>query len=69
MIIPYETLSPEALNGLINQYITQEHGLNQVEDPTQTYYPTVKDALVKGKLVVVYSNREGMAWLCPSEEA
>jgi len=33
MIIPYETLFPEAIDGLINQYITQEHGLNQVEDP------------------------------------
>lgn len=63
MLIPYTELSPEALDDLIAQYITQEHGLNDIEDPVTTYHDEVRQSLVEGKLVVVYSQSSKTAWL------
>lgn len=63
MLIPYSDLSKEALDGLIAQYITQEHGTNDVENPVTLYYQDVYRALVDGRLVVVFSQWRNTSWL------
>jgi len=63
MLVPYTELPKETLDQLISQYITQEHGLNDIDNPVSTYHSAVYRALVEGKLVVVFSNRSGLAWL------
>lgn len=65
MKIPYTELTRDALDGLISQYITQEHGLNDVEDPS-THYNSVYQAVVAGELVVIFSKIRCKAWLSPN---
>jgi len=67
MRIPYSEISKESLHGLIIQYITQEHGVNQVEDPVTTHYDAVYNSVVAGKLVVIYSRARCAAWLSPAD--
>lgn len=67
MLIPYDCLSEEALDGLIEQYLTQEHGLNSQVEPVKDNYNAVRRAVVEGRLQIVYSRIRNRAWLSAGE--
>ena len=69
MLIPYECLSQDSLNGLIEQYILQEHGLNGQIDPVTENRSVVLAALAEGKMTVVYSQINNLAWLAPRTDS
>lgn len=62
--IPADCLSEEALDGLIESYCTQFHGLNDQEDPIENKM-AVKKALAEGKLKVWFDQEEEVAALHP----
>lgn len=55
MIIPYQQLSDDAINNLIDEYCMRDWGLNDVESPLEGRRSQVVTALKNGKLVVLYS--------------
>ena len=55
MIIPYETLSQEALSNLVKEYCWRDWGLNETEAPLDERHAMVLKAVKTGDLVVVYS--------------
>jgi len=55
MVIPYQQLSDDAINNLIDEYCMRDWGLNDVEDPLENRRNQVVAALKSGKLVVLYS--------------
>lgn len=55
MIIPTDQLSPEALEGLIEEYCTREHGLNETESPLAERKAFVRELVRRGEVVVLYT--------------
>lgn len=55
MVIPYESVSPEALEGLLKEYCHRAWGLNDIESPESERIEYARKALVKGDLVLWYS--------------
>lgn len=64
--IPVGHLSDEALDGLIQQYITQFHGLNEMEDPGDNERQ-VRSALERGELGIFFDPSENQAALHPKK--
>ena len=64
--IPKEALSPEALDGMIESYCTQYHGLNDMEDPISNK-ETVRKALEKGALTIWFDPTTNDAAIHPKE--
>lgn len=55
MIIPTDQLSPEALDGLIEEYCIREHGLNETESPLSERKAQIRDLVRRGEVVVLYT--------------
>lgn len=64
--IPRDALSEEALDGLVESYCTQFHGLNEVEDPIG-YKSNVYSALNKGDLTIWFDPTTNTAAIHPKE--
>lgn len=69
MIVPYEKLSPEALNGIIEEFVTRPgtdtgYTKNTLEDNVEM----VKRQLIRGTVVVVYDEETQTANLVPKDE-
>ncbi|KZY34886.1 MULTISPECIES: YheU family protein [unclassified Oleiphilus] len=67
MIIDPSFLSPDALDGLINDYCLRDWGLNDVEAPLETRKSQVQQALKQGKLVIQYSEEEESAHIMSAD--
>ena len=67
MIIPYEQLSEEALNNLIDEYCMRDWGLNETEEPLESRRSQVSKALKAGQLVVLYSELNQSASLAQAD--
>lgn len=55
MIIPTDQLSDEALEGLIDEYCTREHGLNETESPLAERKAHIRRLVERGEIVVLYT--------------
>jgi len=55
VIIPTEQLSPDALEGLIEEYCIREHGLNETESPLGERKDQVRELVRRGEVVVLYT--------------
>lgn len=64
--IPKEALSEDALDGMIETYCTQFHGLNDVEDPIANK-DVVRKALDKGSLQIWFDPTTDSAAIHPKE--
>ena len=67
MVIPYDQLSEEAINSLIDDYCMRDWGLNETEEPLESRRSQVKMALNSGKLVVLYSEYNQSASLTQAD--
>ncbi|WP_250656308.1 YheU family protein [Alkalimarinus coralli] len=67
MIIPYQQLSDEAVNNLIDEYCMRDWGLNETEEPLESRRHLVKKALKDGQLVVLYSEYNQSVSLAQAE--
>jgi uncharacterized protein YheU (UPF0270 family) len=63
MIIPYDALSSEALDNLINEYCLRDRDLNETASPLSERQTFVRQALKNKQLVVVYSEYEESAFI------
>jgi uncharacterized protein YheU (UPF0270 family) len=63
VIIPYDELSPEALNSLISEYCLRDWGLNEITSPLNERQAHVRQALITKHLVVVFSEDEESAFI------
>ncbi len=63
MIIPYEALSIEALNNLIQEYCLRDWGLNETESPLEERRNLVMNALKTGELVIIFSEQDECAYI------
>ena len=63
MVIPYQSVSDDALEGLLKEYCHRAWGLNDVESPEQARLSQAKQALQSGDLVLWYSEYEENAYL------
>lgn len=68
MVIPYESVSPEALEGLLKEYCHRAWGLNDIESPEAERIEYARKALVKGDLVLWYSEYEESAYLLAAND-
>ena len=70
MIIPLESLSDEARQGLVDEYCMRENGRNETEDPLDTCRQGVEKALAEGRLLVLYTpyNPNQVAALVPADQ-
>ena len=64
MAIDHTKLSAEALDGLIEEYATRYHGLNETESPLEDHKAFVEKALRDGHLMVWYDGETQSAALC-----
>ncbi|ACE83176.1 YheU family protein [Cellvibrio japonicus] len=70
MIIPYQRLSPEALQGLIEEFITREgtdYGWEEV--PLGTKVSQVRYQLECGDIVIVFDEKTESVTLLPKRDA
>lgn len=63
MVIPYQSVSDDALEGLLKEYCQRAWGLNDVDSPEQARLSQAKQALQNGDLVLWYSEYEESAYL------
>ncbi|TDT38563.1 uncharacterized protein UPF0270 [Halospina denitrificans] len=70
MIIPLESLSDEARQGLVDEYCMRENGSNETEDPLEACRQGVEKALSEGRLLVLYTpyNPNQVAALVPADQ-
>jgi uncharacterized protein YheU (UPF0270 family) len=69
MIIPHRQLSPEALQGLIEEFVTRsgtEYG--ERETPFETKVAQVWRQLDLGKAVIAYNEEDGSCTILPVEQ-
>lgn len=52
MIIDHTQVSEDALDGLIEEYATRHHGLNETESPLSEHKDFVAKALKDGRLIL-----------------
>lgn len=64
MAIDHRVLSEEALDGLIEEYATRYHGLNETESPLSDNKLSVERALKEGRLMVWFDGETQTASLC-----
>ena len=56
--IPYDQLSPEALNGVIEEFVTRDGtDYGEIEVPLETKISQVLGQLKSGKAVIVFDQR------------
>jgi len=63
MIIPYDLLSADALDNLIAEYCLRDWGLNDTETPLDERKHSVRQALLRGDLLVFFSEEDETARL------
>jgi len=68
MIIPYDVLSADALENLIQDYCLRDWGLNESESPLHERHKQVLHALKTRQLVIVYSEHEESAHIKAASE-
>jgi uncharacterized protein YheU (UPF0270 family) len=68
MIIPYDALSPEALDNLIKEYCLRDWGLNETESPWNERRAQVLTALKQKQLYIIYSEHEESAHIKAASE-
>jgi len=68
MIIPIESVSEEALEGLLKEYCLRAWGLNDTEFPLDESMSYAKAALMKGELVLWFSEYEESAYLLAAKD-
>ena len=68
MVIPYESVSSEALEGLLKEYCHRAWGLNDTESPEAERISFAYNALKQGELVLWYSEYEESAYLLAARE-
>lgn len=68
MVIPFQQLSEEAINNLIDDYCIRDWGLNDIEEPLESRRSQVRQALTSGKLVVLYSEYNQSAALTQADQ-
>lgn len=64
MLIPHDQLSPEALAGLIEDFVTRDGTDNGDETPLTTRIERAKRALDIGRAVIVFDPPTGQCQLC-----
>lgn len=70
MIIPYQQLSPEALKGLVEEFITREGtDYSHEETPLERKVEQVQRQLERGDVVVVFDPASESASLLTRREA
>lgn len=69
MIIPHQSLSPEALQGILEEFVTRE-GTDYVleEAPLAQKVRQIRQQLDQGKIVIVYNPDDGSCNLLPSQD-
>lgn len=67
MIVPHNLLSPEALDNLIAEYCLRDWGLNDTETPLAERKQAVRQALLRGDLLVFFSEEDETARLISSQ--
>lgn len=67
MLIEWELLSPEALEGLVEEYCLRDWGLNDIESPLASRKDSVKKGLKSGVLLVQYSEEEESAHIISAD--
>ncbi|KZY68909.1 hypothetical protein A3742_08935 [Oleiphilus sp. HI0071] len=68
MVIPHESVSSEALEGLLKEYCHRAWGLNDTESPEAERIAFAQKALNNGELVLWYSEYEESAYLLAANE-
>lgn len=68
MIIPYQSLSDDAVDNLIREYCLRDWGVNDVEAPLESRFEAVRKALRDGDLVILYSEHYETASLVSKSE-
>lgn len=69
MLIPWQALSEEALQGLVEEFVTRDGtDYGAIETALATRVEQVKRALQRGELVVVYSEAHEQANIMPAEQ-
>lgn len=68
MVIPFESVSSEALEGLLKEYCHRAWGLNDTESPEAERIEFAHQALKRGDLVLWYSEYEESAYLLSTRE-
>lgn len=69
MLIPWQALSEEALQGLVEEFVTRDGSdYGVIETSLATRVEQVKRALQRGELVVVYSEAHEQANIMPAEQ-
>lgn len=69
MVIPFSTLSPEALNGLIEEFVSREgteYGLE--EHSLETKVNQVIAALKNGRALIVYDQETETTHIIPTDQ-
>ena len=64
MLIPYDQLSHEALQGLIEDFVTRDGTDNGDDTPFAVRIERVRRALEKGQAVIVFDPPTGQCQLC-----
>ncbi|MEE8399161.1 MAG: YheU family protein [Desulfobacterales bacterium] len=69
MIVPYRELSPEALDGLIEEFVTRDGtDTGYTKNTLEQNVEMVKRQLIRGTVVVVYDAETQTANLVPKDE-
>lgn len=55
MLIPADSLSTEALEGLVEEYCMREHGCNEVDSPLDAHKRYVHAKVRSGELLVMFT--------------
>ena len=69
MIVPYELLEPEALTGLLEEFVSREGTDNGYESSLSARVDQVRQQLVQQKLVIVFDHASQSANILPKELA
>lgn len=68
MLIPHRSLSPEALRGLIEAFVTREGFDGADELPLETKVAQVRTRLDQGKAFIVYDEEDETFTLLPKDQ-
>jgi uncharacterized protein len=69
MIIPYEQLSPEALRGLIEDFVTRDGtDTGYAQKSTENDVEAVKRQLRQGRVVIVFDHKTNTCNIVPAED-
>lgn len=69
VVVPWEQLSPDALRGIIEEFVSREateYGMQDVEFETKV--AQVRAQIERGEVVVLFDPRRGTANLAPARD-